>query len=37
MNYNIYINSNDKISGKHNNATFQINWDIIYILQFKNN
>jgi len=27
MNYNIYINSNDKMSGKNNNATFQINWD----------
>ena len=27
MNYNIYINSNDKMSGKNNNATFQINWN----------
>ena len=27
MNYNVYINSNDKMSGKNNNATFQINWD----------
>ena len=28
MNYNIYINSNDKMRGKNNNATFQINWDV---------
>ena len=27
MNYNIYINSNDKMSAKNNNATFQINWN----------
>ena len=27
MNYNIYISSNDKMSGKNNNATFQINWN----------
>ena len=35
MNYNIYINSNDKISGKHNNATFQINWDDILPRNYK--
>jgi hypothetical protein len=27
MSYNIYINSNDKMSGKNINATFQINWN----------
>jgi len=26
-NYTLFINSNDKISGTNNNATFQINWD----------
>ena len=35
MNYNIYINSNDKISGKNNNATFQINWDDILPRNYK--
>ena len=35
MNYNIYINSNDKMSGKNNNATFQINWDICLPRSYK--
>ena len=26
-NYTLFLNSNDRISGTHNNATFQINWD----------
>lgn len=25
--YNLYLNSSDKISGTHNQATFNINWD----------
>ena len=30
MNYNVYINSNDKMSGKNNNATFQLIGMIFY-------
>ena len=26
-NYTLFINSNDKISGSNNNATYQVNWD----------
>ena len=26
-NYTVYLNSNDRISGTHNNATYQVNWD----------
>jgi hypothetical protein len=26
-NYSLYLSSNDRISGTHNNATYQINWD----------
>jgi len=25
--YNLYLSSNDKISGTHNNPTFNVNWD----------
>ena len=35
MNCNIYINSNDKMSGKHNNATFQINCNDLLPRNYK--
>ena len=27
--YNLYLSSNDKISGAHNNPTFIVNWDFL--------
>ena len=28
-NYTLFINSNNKVSGTNNNATYQINWDFL--------